>query len=134
MKKVLFIVGLLTTGLIFMNFSNPLETTQEETVTPRPTIEIPDNVSTILDNSCMGCHNSESQNDKGKKKLSFDKLNDLQGYKAIGKLTDIAEVVVEGDMPPKKFLTKYPERALSAEDQEILVNWAKETAKGISGE
>ena len=132
MKKVLFIVGLLTTGLIFMNFSNPTETSQEETATP--SIEIPENVSAILDNSCMGCHNSESKNLKGKKKLSFDKLNDLQGYKAIGKYTDIAEVIVEGDMPPKKFLSKYPERALSEEDQEILVSWAKDAAKGLSGE
>jgi mono/diheme cytochrome c family protein len=133
MKKVFIGFGLLTMGLFFMNFTTPnfIQTGDEPET---PSIEIPENIQTILDNSCYGCHNSESQNLKGKKKLSFDKLNDLKTYKAVGKLLDVAETVEEGDMPPAKILKKYPDMKLSDTDKEVLTKWAKETANGLSGE
>ena len=131
MKKVLFIFSLIGIGLVFMNFTSSSIKPANET--PVSKIEIPDNVQKILDNSCMGCHNSDSKNTKGKNKLNFDKLDALKTYKAIGKYTDIAEVVKEGDMPPKKFLQKYPERALSDDDKTILSAWASDQAKALSG-
>jgi len=133
MKKVLFVLGLAITGLLFMNFS-PVTKTAEENPSGLTTIEIPGDVKEILDNSCYGCHNSDSKNLKGKKKLSFDKLSDLKTYKAIGKLTDVAESVIEGEMPPEKTLKKHPEMKMTDEQTEILVNWAKSTAKSLAGE
>jgi len=131
MKKVLFIFSLIGMGLVFMNFTSSSIKAANET--PVSKVEIPDNVQKILDNSCMGCHNSDSKNTKGKNKLNFDKLDALKTYKAIGKYTDIAEVVTEGDMPPKKFLNKYPERALSDDDKAVLSGWASDQAKALSG-
>ena len=122
-----------TIGLVFMNFTTVEEVESKSSPVP-VTIEIPDNVQEIIDNSCFGCHNSDSKNTKGKKKLQFDNLNDLKTHKVIGKLTDVAETVVEHDMPPKKFLTKYPDRALSAEQVEIVSKWASDTAKSLAGE
>ena len=133
MKKVIFGISLLAIGLIFMNFTQP-ESNEFSSNPMAPTIEIPDNVQEILDNSCFGCHNSESQNLKGKKKLQFDKLNDLKTYKAIGKLTDVAEVIADSDMPPAKILKKYPDMTLTDEQKEILSSWAKTTAEGLAGE
>lgn len=131
MKKVFFGIALLTMGLFFMNFTAPNNIISgDDPVTS--SIEIPANIQTILDNSCYGCHNSESQNLKGRKKLSFDKLNDLKTYKAVGHLADIAEVVQEGDMPPAKTVKKYPDMKLSDEDKTVLIDWANETAKGLS--
>lgn len=133
MKKVFFGFALLATALFFMNFTAPSNNLSgDDPVTA--SIEIPANIQTILDNSCYGCHNSESQNLKGRKKLSFDKLTDLKLYKAVGHLADISEVVEEGDMPPAKTVKKYPDMKLSDEDKDVLINWAKETAKGLSGE
>ena len=133
MKKVLFVLSIAAVGLLFMNFSSGTKTLSENSAAPAA-IEIPTDVQAILDNSCYGCHNSDSKNLKGRKKLSFDKLNDLKTYKTIGKLTDVAESVTEGDMPPKKTLKKYPEMKLTDAQTETLVNWAKATAKTLAGE
>ena len=133
MKKVLFILSIATAGLLFMNFSIERNTKAENPSSPAA-IEIPDDVQAILDNSCYGCHNSDSKNLKGKKKLNFDKLNDLKTYKAIGKLSDVAESVTEDDMPPKKTLKKYPEMALTDDQKQTLIDWAKSAAEGLAGE
>lgn len=94
--------------------------------------EIPDNVMQVIDKSCYGCHNSESQSDKAKKKLQFDELGDLKTYKLVGKLTDIADVVANSDMPPEKFLAKKPEATPTAVEKKILADWAESTAKKLS--
>lgn len=133
MKKLLFFLTLSASALLFMNFNSPIKEVGITSSAPAA-IEIPDNVQAIIDNSCYGCHSSESKNLKGKKKLDFDKLNDIKTYKAIGKLTDIAETVTENDMPPKKFLKKYPEKALTDEQKELLAKWAGEAAKSLAGE
>lgn len=133
MKKVLLGISFIVIGLIFMNFTQP-ESNEFSSNQMAPTIEIPNNVQEILDNSCFGCHNSESKNDKGKKKLQFDKFNEYKTHKAIGKLLDISEVIAENEMPPAKILKKYPNMTLTDEQKEVLVTWAKETAKSLSGE
>lgn len=132
MKKLFFTFLIAGTGLLFFNFTIPGGEVKANDSNDK-TIEIPENVQTILDNSCYGCHNSDSKNQKSRDKLSFDKLNSIKTYKAIGKLTDIADVINEGDMPPKKFLAKYPERALSDDDKEVLKNWATDAAANLAG-
>lgn len=133
MRKLFFTILIAGVGLLFFNFTLPSE---EVTTTSSKdnNIEFPENVQIILDNSCYGCHNSDSENQKSRDKLSFDKLNSIKTYKVIGKLTDIAEVLDEGEMPPKKFLAKYPEHAISDDDKEVLKKWAKDTAASLAGE
>ncbi|PLX04250.1 MAG: hypothetical protein C0595_03950 [Marinilabiliales bacterium] len=132
MRKLFFTLLMAVTALLFFNFTTPGGEVKANDSNDK-TIEIPENVQTILDNSCYGCHNSDSKNQKGRDKLSFDKLNSIKTYKVIGKLTDIADVLNEGEMPPKKFLDNYPERALSDEDKETLKNWATDAAANLAG-
>jgi len=133
MKKIIFSLMFVTAALVFMNFTIIEES--ESKSNPMPTtIEIPNDVQEILDNSCYGCHNSESKNNKGKMKLKFDQLNDYKTHKVIGKLTDIAEVIAENDMPPAKILKKYPDMTLTDEQKETLSSWATATAKSLAGE
>jgi len=132
MKKLFFTLLMAGGALLFFNFTTP-EGQVIANDSNDKTIEFPENVQSILDNSCYGCHNSESKNQKSRDKLSFDKLNSIKTYKAIGKLTDIADVLDKGDMPPKKFLAKYPEHALSDGDKEVLKNWATESAANLAG-
>ncbi|MEN8187911.1 MAG: heme-binding domain-containing protein [Bacteroidota bacterium] len=133
MKKVLFVSSVVITALLFMNFSMSDGLNSENVESPNQ-IDIPEDVQAIIDNSCYGCHNTESKNTKGKKKLEFDALNSLKKYKVIGKLTEITEVVSENEMPPEKFLNKYPEKALTEEQKSILINWSDDTAKKLAGE
>jgi len=91
-------------------------------------VNIPEDVKSVLDNKCYGCHNMESQADKAKKKLLLDKLGDLSKAKLVAALSDIGEVAGEGSMPPEKFLEQKPEKKLTEDEQKLLVNWAEKAA------
>lgn len=93
--------------------------------------EIPDDIQTIFDKSCFGCHNTDTKNEKGKKKLMIDKLTNLSKAKLVGKLDGIAETVKENEMPPEKFLEKYPDNKLTEEEAKKLIDWANNTAEDL---
>lgn len=92
---------------------------------------IPEDVNAILDKSCFGCHNVDTKNDKGKKKLMIDQLGDLSKAKLVGKLGEISDVVEANDMPPAKFLEKYPDKALTEDEIKILKGWADKTVEDL---
>lgn len=94
---------------------------------PEENLVIPEDVNAILEKSCFGCHNVESQSDKAKKKLLLDELASLSKAKIVAKLKDIEEVIDKGDMPPEKFLKKYPDKALTEEEAARLKKWATTT-------
>lgn len=98
--------------------------------------DIPADVKAVLDKSCMGCHNDASKNNKGKMKLNFDNFTNgsYSTGKQIAKLNGTAKVVDNGKMPPKKFLEKYPDRALSAEQAKLVSDWAKAQSEALAGE
>jgi mono/diheme cytochrome c family protein len=133
MKKILIFVMTLVLGFMFVNFTiEDKKTPQDEVKTEAATYSVPDDVQKILDNSCIGCHNSDSKNIKGKGKLKFDEFADMKLHKQVGKLADIAEVVNEGDMPPSKFLKSNPDRELTYEEKVKLANWAAEMAEKLA--
>lgn len=131
MKKYALISIALFSAIIFLNFNTP-DNSQPANTPASPEFSIPDDVQQIIDNSCYGCHNSDSKNKKGKMKLKFDKLGDLKTHKLVGKLAKISEDIKEDEMPPKKFLKNYPESELTAEQKELFINWAESTAKSYS--
>ena len=94
-------------------------------------IEIPADVNAVLQDYCFGCHNTKSRNEKGKGKLTIDELGDIPKGKLAAKLNKIAEEVGEGEMPPKKFLEKYPDKEPSKKDRKLVVNWAKSAVKEL---
>ena len=123
MKKTAILISALFVGLIFLNFTyvkiNLDTPAEEEGVTM--SVEI----KTVIDQSCYGCHNSESKNLKAKNKLNFDRIGkDYSAIKSAGKLKEIAEVIEENDMPPSKFLKNYPEKALTEAQKTLLSDWA----------
>lgn len=92
---------------------------------------ITEDVSAIMDNKCFGCHNVDSKNEKGKKKLMIDQLSELSKAKLIAALGDISETVENGDMPPKKFLENYPDKALTKEEAQAIKEWADKAADDL---
>ena len=91
-------------------------------------LNIPENVKSVIDNKCFGCHNVDAKSDKAKDKLLFDKLDELSKVKLIAKLGDIGEAVGEGNMPPEKFIEQKPEANLSEEERKLLVEWSEQAA------
>lgn len=131
MRKItlILVASVFSLGLFSFNWMSHQKESNEEKLLEG--LEMSEDVQTIINNSCFGCHHTDSKNDKGKKKLNFDSFGgDYSSIKSASKLKKIAEVVIDGDMPPKKFLEHYPEKALN-EDQKILLSeWASaESAK-----
>ena len=92
-------------------------------------VDMPDNVKAVIENKCFGCHNTESQSDKAKEKLLFDKIDELSKAKLISTLGDIEEVLDENKMPPEKFLEKKPEKKLTDDEKQTLKEWAVATSE-----
>lgn len=133
MKKILTISMLALAGLLFSNFGcfdSPILTNGSSA----DEIEIPEDVQAVIDQSCFACHNSESQNEKGRDKLSFDDLSSLQTFKLMGVFEGIEKVIESEDMPPKKFLSKYPDRALSEDNKEVLLSWVQDEADRLGND
>ena len=84
----------------------------------------------------MGCHNDASTSTKGKMKLNFDKFNDgkYSTGKQIAKLNGIVKSLDKAKMPPKKFISKYPDKALSPDESKAVSEWAKSQANSLAGE
>ena len=91
-------------------------------------VNIPEDVQSVLDNKCFGCHNVDAKSDKAKDKLLLDKFDDLSKAKMISALGGISEVAAEGTMPPEKFLEQKPEKKLTEDEQKLLVAWADKAA------
>ena len=133
MKKIILLSALLFAAAIFMSFS-ATEDIISNTIPGNEKYVVPENVQSIIDNKCFDCHNSQSKNTKGKMKLQFDKMAKLKTHKLLGKLDNIAEVVTDGDMPPKKAIKKYPDLKLSPEEVKTISDWANGIIDGIAGE
>ena len=120
-------IGTMASAMLFGFNLNKSSAVAED----NPAIEIPENINAIFEKSCFGCHNSESRNDKAKDKFMIDKLTKLKKSKLAAKLSEIGEVMEEGEMPPEKFAAKYPDKVPSAEDTKVLIEWANKTAEAL---
>ncbi len=120
-RKSLFSVFMLISMVAF-SAENPSET---------KAVKMPDNVKAVIDKSCFGCHNSDSQNDKAKDKLNFSTFDSLAKNKMIASYKNMAETLEENEMPPAKFLEKYPDKKLTDAEKKILIDWANNEAKGL---
>lgn len=133
MKKLALLALTITIGFVSMSFINKadtLVTSSDDVVLVK--VSTSDEVKGIIESKCYGCHNSESKNKKGKKKLSFDKLDELSIYKQIGKYEGIHETITEGEMPPEKFLAKHPNKALTDQEKKTLLYWAASKGKELA--
>lgn len=131
MKKTGIILLPLVAVFVISTAFNSIQSNTSQNPTPEEGFAIPDDVNQIFEKSCFGCHNVEASSDKAKKKLLIDELSGLSKAKLVGKLGDIGEAVAENEMPPEKFLNKYPDKALTADEAKRLKDWAEETVNGL---
>ena len=92
---------------------------------------IPDNIKLIIDKSCFGCHNSDSKNEDAKKDLDFKTFDSLSKTEQVHALKEIGKVVNKGEMPPEKFLKRFPDKSLTDAEKKILLDWTKSEAKAL---
>ncbi|HSO85172.1 MAG TPA: heme-binding domain-containing protein [Draconibacterium sp.] len=116
--------------LIVFLFASFLATAAENP-TESKTVKMPDDVKAIIEKSCFGCHNTDSKNDKAKEKLDLKTIDSLTNPKMISALKEIAEVIDENEMPPAKFLEKFPDKKLTDAEKKTLMDWANNEAKSL---
>lgn len=122
----LFTVIVVVSGFLLLNSSFKAIPEQEE---PKEQKEI----NTILKNSCYDCHGPESKNEDAREALELETFKDLGKVKKITTLKEMAEVVENRDMPPKKYLAKKPHAALTDEQVKAFVDWANNETKRLIG-
>lgn len=99
------------------------------TISNVPATAANDEVNAVIQNKCFGCHNTDSKNDKAKEKLDFKVMETLSGPDKVKAYREIGDVLKEEEMPPKKFLERYPDKALTKDEHKMLTDWAKAEAK-----
>ena len=132
--KILLPFILLIT-FIFFSFTKDLNE-DYTAITTVESIDIPEDVKAILDNKCMGCHSNDAKGGKSKMKMNFDKFTNgnYSKGKTISKLGKITKQLNKDKMPPKKFLDKNPDKKLTEEESNLLLNWASEQGATLKEE
>lgn len=121
-RKSLFLglmMGFITLSVLAVGKENPAKSQARI---------MPDNVSTIIEQKCFGCHNTDSKNDKAKEDLDFKTLDGLSTMKKVSSYNKIAEVLEKQEMPPQKFLERFPDKNVTDEERTVLLEWAKNEA------
>lgn len=108
-------------------------------------------VKAVLDVACWDCHSSETRwpgysriaplswwigwhVSHGREYLNFTDWNALTEKQRAHIGHEIVEVVEEGEMPLKSYTWMHPPARLSAEQKQILVDWAKSLGGDASHE
>lgn len=123
MKKISGVVFLLVVFVLSSNLAFSQKKTQQETLA-----QYPEPVAGIFKNSCVGCHNDQS-NPKSRDMLNlsaWDQLKKKEKVKA-GKI--IMKEVIEKKMPPEGMVKRRPELALNDDQVKTLAAWAKNIKK-----
>jgi len=125
-------ITILSIGLLSFNYSDHLPVEKQDQQETTNQIDVPDNVKSVLDRSCLPCHGANGSG-KAKMKWNYEKMPEYSKTKLISKLVKINDEVDEGKMPPPKKIKKHPELKLSAEDKELLMVWAENAAAKLTG-
>jgi len=130
MKKLILPVIVLFAAVLAVkafNFPDPTPSGNQINPQQENVVQIfPDTVQKVLETSCYDCHGDASSNDKALAKIDFSKWNDLKKGQKYGKMQDIIDMLKKGDMPPAKYVAKYPDRAPGQAQKDIIIKWATE--------
>jgi hypothetical protein len=85
---------------------------------------MPDSVRLMVEKSCMNCHSNDGSA-LARGKLNFSKWDTYSLEKQFNKASKCCNELVKGDMPPKKWRAKNPDRIPSQAQIEALCRWSK---------
>lgn len=112
-------------------------------------VQIPENVQSILKKSCYDCHSNNTTYpwydhitpvnwwvanhiNEGKHELNFSIFGEYSAKRQTKKIEEIAETVEKEEMPLKSYLIMHGDAKLTAQEKELLVNWAKSVATPVN--
>ena len=124
MKKISLLSGKAIAATIFMSLLvllsiNAVVTSEQS---PKP---IPEDVLVVLNNSCGKCHN-QGGSGAALANLNLTKWDNYDAVKQAKKAEAICRTITTGKMPPKSFLRKNPQAALTDLQKTLVCNWSKQ--------
>ncbi|KOH43376.1 heme-binding domain-containing protein [Sunxiuqinia dokdonensis] len=124
-------LNLITSLFLLLLLSSSISFADEKPDEKKITLKMPEDVRAVVDNSCFGCHNTDSRNEDAREHLDFKTMHQLSDIKKLGAFKEIREVIEENEMPPKKFLERRPEKELTEEQKKILIDWVKKESVAL---
>jgi hypothetical protein len=153
-KKILKIAVIVAVvALVAIQLWRPDRT--NASIDPKVTIEaqvdVPEDVSAILDRSCNDCHSEKTawpwysnvapvswgvadHVHEGRRELNFSVWGTYKDRRKSRKLKEVCEQVEQREMPHSQYLWLHSEAALSDKDISTLCGWAKGLMKQIVSE
>ena len=126
---------MLTVGTFSMSFILNTEK-QEAYVLPAQddAITFPEDVKTIIDAKCTGCHKPDARNEKAREKLQWVKVPKMNKEEQEHLIAELFEVLEDNKMPPKKMQERFPDRKLTEEETKTLLAWVETEEKRLKGQ
>jgi len=126
MKNVSQLVAVTVFSAAFLTLALYPQESYCQKKTPEQTVALfPESVSGIIKNSCVGCHNDQTTNQKSKDMLNFSEWDHLSKKERVKAGKQIMKQVIEKKMPPEGMVKRRPELALTPDQVKTLGSWAK---------
>ena len=107
-------------------------------------VSVPEDVKQILHTSCNDCHSNttvypwysniqpvrmwlDDHVNEGREELNFSEFATYKKKRQLHKLDEIVEMIDEHEMPLSSYTLIHNDAVLSAEQQTVLINWAKQS-------
>jgi hypothetical protein len=123
MKKLhlTLVVISIVTILPILVFTTSYAISQKKIV--KTSYSVPENVSTILKNSCSQCHNMGG-NPMAAEHWNYSELNNYSAAKLAKKAKAMCNAVTKGIMPPSSVRKNNPDRIPTKDQIDVICNWA----------
>lgn len=148
MKKALYTIIILFILIQFIPDNLPDTSTNNPNDLITNTVGIPENIKTILKQSCYDCHSNETYYpwysyvvpvtflvardiNVGREELNFSEWTNYKKTEKAGILDGVSDAVSEGDMPMKIYTMIHRNASLSDDEKTALVNWSDEFAESL---
>jgi len=95
--------------------------------------QMPEEVSTLLESRCYGCHTTGAKSEDALKAVNFSEWENYRESKKVAVLGDICNMVEKGKMPPEKYLKNNPDKKLSDAHKKLICDWTKEASDKLLG-
>lgn len=135
MKKLFTISGAL---LVFALALMSVATISNDQTNDQPShlqegITFPENIQTIIDAKCMGCHKPDARNEKAREKLQWEKVAAMNTEEQTHLIAELFEILEEGKMPPPRMVERNPDMKLSEDETKQLLTWVEAEDKRLKG-
>jgi cytochrome c551/c552 len=134
MKKLYTTGALLIFALALMSVATKSkDQTNDHYTKLQEGITFPENIQTIIDAKCMGCHKPDARNEKAREKLQWGKVPAMNTEEQTHLIAELFEVLEEGKMPPPKMVERNPDMKLSDDETKQLLTWVEAEDKRLKG-